>query len=107
MKKSDLPDLFNCSIAVIGLGYVGLPLANSIAKNKKCLVSGQKINRVIIGYDLNKNRINQLTNGIDKNNISGNYSFNIIESIEFTYNPERLKNVDIFIITVPTPIKKN
>ena len=107
MKKSNLPDLFNCSIAVIGLGYVGLPLANSIAKNKKCLVSGKKINRVIIGYDFDKNRINQLTNGIDKNNISGNYSFNIIESIEFTFNPERLKDVDIFIITVPTPIKKN
>ena len=86
---------------------MGLPLAKAIAKNKKCLVSGQKINREIIGYDLDKNRINQLTNGIDKNNISGNYSFGIIESIEFTHNPERLKNVDIFIITVPTPIKKN
>ena len=107
MKKSNLPNLFNCSIAIIGLGYVGLPLAKTIAKNKKCLVSGQKINRKIIGYDLDKNRIKQLINGIDRNNISGSYSFNKIESIEFTYNLEKLKNVDVFIITVPTPITKN
>ena len=107
MIKSNLPDLLNCSIAVIGLGYVGLPLAKTIAKNKKCLVSGQKIKRNVIGYDLDKNRINQLINCIDRNNIYENYSFNIIESINFTYNLEKLKNVDIFIITVPTPIKKN
>ena len=107
MNKSNLPDLLNCSIAVIGLGYVGLPLAKTIAKNKKCLVSGQKIKRNVIGYDLDKKRINQLNNCIDRNNIYENYNFNIIESIEFTYNPERLKDVDIFIITVPTPIKKN
>jgi len=92
---------------VIGLGYVGLPLAKIIAKNKKCLVSGQKINRKIIGYDLDKNRIKQLINGIDRNNISGNYGFKKIESLEFTYNLEILKNVDVFIITVPTPITKN
>ena len=60
MIKSNLPDLLNCSIAIIGLGYVGLPLAKTIAKNKKCLVSGQKVSRKIIGYDSDKNRINQL-----------------------------------------------
>ena len=92
---------------MIGLGYVGLPLAKIIAKNKKCLVSGQKINRKIIGYDLDKSRIKQLINGIDRNNISGSYGFNKIESLEFTYNLEILKNVDVFIITVPTPITKN
>ena len=43
--KVNLPDLYNCNISVIGLGYVGLPLAVELAKSKSCLLSRKKIKK--------------------------------------------------------------
>jgi UDP-N-acetyl-D-galactosamine dehydrogenase len=82
-------------IAVIGLGYVGLPLALEFAKKK-----------TIIGFDTNINRINELNLGIDKN-----FEFNKKEllhskHLNFTNNKENLKLANCFIITVPTPVNK-
>lgn len=79
-------------IAVIGLGYVGMPLA--IAFSKKVDV---------IGFDVNKEKINKYINGIDVTNEVGNDSLKE-SKVEFTYNEEKLKEAKFYIVAVPTPI---
>ena len=54
------PNIFTCSVAVIGLGYVGLPLALEFAKKGKCNFVGKNLSRSIIGFDLNSKRIKEL-----------------------------------------------
>ena len=86
-------NLKKITISIIGLGYVGLPLANALSKKFK-----------IIGYDINKKRISDLKKGIDYNNdIEIKKNSNIV----FTNNANDLYHSKIFIITVPTPIYKN
>ena len=82
-------------IAVIGLGYVGFPLAYEFSKRYH-----------LTGFDISKKRISELKNGIDK---TEEYSKNqILDSKLFLSNDEKdLINQDIYIITVPTPLKKN
>lgn len=79
-------------IAVIGLGYVGMPLA--IAFSKKVDV---------IGFDVNKEKINKYINGIDVTNEVGNDSLRE-SKVEFTYDEEKLKEAKFHIVAVPTPI---
>ncbi len=83
-------------IGVIGLGYVGLPLA--IASSKKYLV---------VGYDTNLSRIKLLKKKIDFNNEFSKKDLSKIKNINFTNKVNELENCKIKIITVPTPIKKN
>ena len=80
-------------IAIIGLGYVGLPLALEFAKNRK-----------VIGFDLKKKRIEELNSGIDKNLEASKEEIENTKNLNFTYNEEELKYANCFIITVPTPI---
>ena len=82
-------------IAVIGLGYVGLPLAYEFSKVHDCT-----------GYDISKKRILELKKGVDK---TEEYSRdNILDSkLLFTSKEEDLFGKDFYIITVPTPLKKN
>ena len=82
-------------IAVIGLGYVGLPISLIISKNFKT-----------IGYDINKKRILKLKNHIDVNNEFKKKDFKN-KRLNFTFKPTDLKNCNFFIVCVPTPIKKN
>ena len=91
-------------ISIIGLGYVGLPLAVEFAKKY-----------LVIGYDINKNRVNQLnkykdnTNEVDKNLLKKVSISSITEEKGFfaTDNHKLMAGSDFFIITVPTPIDKN
>jgi UDP-N-acetyl-D-galactosamine dehydrogenase len=83
-------------IAIIGLGYVGLPLA---------LAFGKKYH--VLGYDLNKKRINELKKKIDKNLEIKKKEFIKSKFIQFTNFEKDLRGYDIFIITVPTPVTKN
>ena len=106
MNKLNLPPLNNCSVAVIGLGYVGLPLAIAIANQKRCILSNKKLQRKVIGFDLDISRINELKKGFDRNKISSKNTKKHLENIEFTNDKKLLKKVDLFIITVPTPIDK-
>ena len=69
MINSLLPDINKCSIAVIGLGYVGLPLALEIAKRNFCLFTRKNIERKVIAFDINIERTKELGKGIDRNNI--------------------------------------
>jgi UDP-N-acetyl-D-glucosamine/UDP-N-acetyl-D-galactosamine dehydrogenase len=79
-------------LAVIGLGYVGLPIALEFAKKIK-----------VVGFDINPKRIDMMKKKIDP---SGELSKEDFEgcNIEFTYNLADLKKVTFFIVAVPTPI---
>ena len=101
-----LPDFYTCNIAVIGLGYVGLPLCIQFKKIKKCLLTGKDFKRKIIGFDINTKRIEQLKNQIDLTNEVSGEDLNLIKDIYLTSNPDLLAEVDIFIVTVPTPVDK-
>ena len=82
-------------IAIIGLGYVGLPLALEFAKK-----------RSVIGFDINKKRINELKSGIDKNFEFTKKELQESKLINFTDNKKEFKSTNCYIITVPTPIDK-
>ena len=99
-----LPDLNKCKVAIIGLGYVGLPLAVEIAKKNNSFLNNKKINRTIIGFDLNIERINQLKDGFDKTNEIKENSVKFLNFIKYTNDIKDLYETDVFIVTVPTPI---
>ena len=80
-------------LAIIGLGYVGLPLALEFAKK-----------RAIIGFDIKKKRIEELSLGIDRNLESKKEEFQNIKELNFTSNEDDLKSANCYIVTVPTPI---
>ena len=86
----------NKKIALIGLGYVGLPLAVEFGKKF-----------VVVGFDINQSRINDLSNGIDSNLEITSAELEDATHLSFTTNLDELKDCQIFIITVPTPIDKN
>ena len=79
-------------LAVIGLGYVGLPIALEFAK---------KIS--VIGFDINENRINMMKNAIDPSNELESSAFNGCD-IEFTNSLDVLREANFFIVAVPTPV---
>ncbi|MBI96501.1 Vi polysaccharide biosynthesis protein VipA/TviB [bacterium] len=99
-----LPSLITCRIGVIGLGYVGLPLAVELSKSKECLLTKIKLERRVIGFDINKERINELLNGYDLTKEFSSEELKKADFLEFTHSEERLTNIDVFIVTVPTPI---
>tara|TARA_B100001059_G_scaffold236750_2_gene289739 strand:- start:4348 stop:5640 length:1293 start_codon:yes stop_codon:yes gene_type:complete len=82
-------------ISIIGLGYVGLPLAIAFSKHFK-----------VVGFDINQNRIKNLLKGIDETQ-EVNLTLSKNNNLLFTYNDNQIKDSDIYIITVPTPIFKN
>jgi len=82
-------------IAVIGLGYVGLPLAVEF---------GKKFDTV--GFDVKKSRLEALRNHIDETLETTTESLMAAEKLRFTDELEDLKDRDIFIVTVPTPVDK-
>lgn len=86
----------NPKIAVIGLGYVGLPLAVEFGKKY-----------VTVGFDINLDRISELELGNDKTLEVSDENLRSSELLSFTNNPEILSQFNVFIITVPTPIDKN
>ena len=85
----------NKTIAVIGLGYVGLPLAVEFGKLKKT-----------IGFDIQPWRIDELSNYYDRTLETTKEDLQSAKYLECTTDIEKLKSADIYIITVPTPINK-
>ena len=83
-------------IAIIGLGYVGLPLFIEFSKKN-----------YVIGFDINKSRIDELNKKYDKNHLIAKKDFIFRNSSFLTNNKKDLKNSNIFIVTVPTPVTKN
>ncbi len=86
----------NYRLTVVGIGYVGLPLAVSLAKFFK-----------VNAYDLNKNRIENLKKNNDLTGELSSREIKKVKLINFTNNEKDLEGTDIFFITVPTPITKN
>ena len=84
----------NINIAVVGLGYVGLPLSIEFAKLYNT-----------IGFDIDQNRISRLCNGIDDTlEVSKEELKN--SNISFTDDLNHIKNYNVYIVTVPTPVDK-
>lgn len=79
-------------LAIVGLGYVGMPIAVEFAKHIQ-----------VIGYDVNEKRVNEYKNGIDSTNEVGEAISKTM--VDFTADPTRLKEARFIIVAVPTPVK--
>lgn len=86
--------MHNRKISVVGLGYVGLPVAVEFAKNQQ-----------VIGFDINSIRIEELKQGIERTNEVDAEDLKKA-NILYTCNAEDLKKADFHIIAVPTPVNK-
>lgn len=85
----------NAKIAVIGLGYVGLPLAVEFGKV-----------RPVLGFDINQTRIDELRSGRDSTLEVTPENLAAATHLEFSTDIEALRQCEVFIVTVPTPIDK-
>jgi len=103
---SVLPDSHACTVAVIGLGYVGLPLAVAFATPGTCVRTGIPLKRRVIGFDINLQRLEELQQGIDRTKETSPQELRAAELLEFTHEPPVLANADVFVVTVPTPIDR-
>jgi len=83
-------------IAIIGLGYVGLPLAAEFGKK-----------RIVVGFDINHNRIYELNNGNDYTLETTTQELKDAIYLSYTNKTEDIKDCEIYIVTVPTPIDNN
>jgi UDP-N-acetyl-D-galactosamine dehydrogenase len=79
-------------LAVVGLGYVGLPVAVAFAEKVKTL-----------GFDINQEKIDIYQKGIDPTNEIGDEKIKST-TLEFTTDPKRLKEARVIIVAVPTPV---
>ncbi len=84
----------NKKLSVIGLGYVGLPIALEFASKMD-----------VIGFDINENRVDLMKSGIDPSKELSAKAFRN-KSIEFTHKGEDLRNASFHVVAVPTPIDK-
>ena len=78
-------------LALVGLGYVGMPIAVEFAKHVK-----------VIGFDINEKRVNEYKNGIDATNEVGEAIKDT--TVEFTADPAKLKEAKFIVVAVPTPV---
>jgi UDP-N-acetyl-D-galactosamine dehydrogenase len=86
-------NLDHYKIAIIGLGYVGLPLAVEFGKQ-----------RPVLGFDISQARVAKLQSGQDETLEFSSEELKAANHLGFSNNPSDLKNCQIFIITVPTPV---
>ena len=89
----NLKNLSDLKLAIIGLGYVGLPLAVEFGKR-----------RAVVGFDINQQRIDQLNAGHDTTLETESEELIAAKQLSFSNNPYDLKDCSCFIVTVPTPI---
>ena len=83
-------------IGVIGLGYVGLPLAVSFAKKFE-----------VVGFDINTTRVDELNSGHDRTLEVADEELAAATKLQVTADPALLKDVDVYIVTTPTPIDEH
>lgn len=81
------------TIAIVGLGYVGLPLAVEFAKH-----------RPVVGFDIRRTRIDELQSGRDETLETSSETLAAARHLALSSDPEALRDCSIFIVTVPTPI---
>jgi len=80
-------------LSIIGLGYVGLPLAVEFSRN-----------RPILGFDINQRRIDELKSGNDSTLETTQEELTAAKDLSYSTNPDDLRNCNCYIVTVPTPI---
>lgn len=83
-------------IAVVGLGYVGLPLAVCLGKYY-----------TVLGYDINPTRIAALNNGVDHTHELNADDIHSATRLSFSHVPEDMQDCNVFIVTVPTPLNED
>jgi len=88
-----IPDLSQLKLAIIGLGYVGLPLAAEFGKH-----------RITVGFDINTDRIDELRKGHDHTLEVSPEELRDARHLSFTADLEDIRSANVFIVTVPTPI---
>ncbi len=81
-------------LALVGLGYVGMPIAVEFAKHIP-----------VIGFDINEKRVNEYLNGIDATNEVGDAIKDT--TVDFTADPKRLKEARFIVVAVPTPVNED
>ena len=86
-------DFDKFQIAIVGLGYVGLPLAIEFAKKYS-----------VIGYDINQSRVSDLQKSFDKTLEVEKSELLEAKSLAFTSDLDEIRNCNIYIIGVPTPV---
>ena len=91
--KSNFNDYTNTKLGIIGLGYVGLPLAVEFSKHFK-----------VTGFDIDNERISELIRGFDRTNELSSNQMSQLSKLSLTCVPEELKECDVYIVTVPTPV---
>jgi UDP-N-acetyl-D-glucosamine/UDP-N-acetyl-D-galactosamine dehydrogenase len=94
-KAVDLPDAATARVAVIGLGYVGLPLVLGFSRNSRS-----------IGFDINTHKIKELKAGLD---FTGEVNLDELKAAnaEFTADPRALADADVILVCVPTPVNSH
>jgi UDP-N-acetyl-D-galactosamine dehydrogenase len=85
--------LSNVKLCIVGLGYVGLPLAVEFGKKYRT-----------IGFDLNSNRVDELNSGTDSTFEVSNAELREVHKLEFTTDVGAIADCNVFIVAVPTPI---
>jgi UDP-N-acetyl-D-galactosamine dehydrogenase len=96
MAAVSLPDLEKAMVAVIGLGYVGLPLAVEFGVTRK-----------VVGFDVSRDRIGELLGGSDRTREITGEELSAARFLDFTATADDLSACDVFIVTVPTPIDEH
>lgn len=81
-------------LALVGLGYVGMPIAVEFAKHIK-----------VIGFDINEKRVNEYKSGVDATNEVGDAIKH--STVDFTADPARLKEARFIVVAVPTPVNED
>jgi len=84
-------------ICIVGMGYVGLPLAVAFAEKYS-----------VIGFDISSSRIGELRAGVDNTlEVANEELLSVSKNLAFSKNPSEIKDCNIYIVTVPTPIDKS
>ncbi len=83
-------------LCIVGLGYVGLPLAIEFSKHYD-----------VLGFDISKERITELSKCFDRNDQFTDKDLKKNKNLKLSFNTKDIKDSNIYIITVPTPINKN
>ena len=83
-------------IAVIGLGYVGLPLAVEFSKKYR-----------VLGFDINEARLSELQAGFDSTHEVSDVELEAANQLQYSFSEDELKGCNVYIVTVPTPIDEH
>lgn len=92
-RAESVPDVLKKKLAIIGLGYVGLPLAVEFGKYQP-----------VVGFDIDQMRIAQLEKGVDRTREVDADDMSRAEKLSYSSDIAAIADAEVYIVTVPTPI---